>query len=114
MAATVQMVNQRSSIKIVTAFTDEDGTAVTPTNISWTLETPAGTSINTGTEASPSATSYTKVFQDDDTDLENNNEDGLRIYTVNFTYNSNAGTGLEGKRTYQFRIRQLESIDIGG
>jgi len=84
-----------SSTYIVTVtFTDEDGDAVVPATVSWTLEDEDGNIINgrSSVEETP-ASSIELVLKGDDLDPGDETVGNL-LLTVNATYNSSLGTAM--------------------
>ena len=102
--------NEQSTYIITAAFTDENGAAVTPDSIAWTLTDTAGTEIATGTVATPAASvdivlSGTQLAVQD-----GESGDVKRIFTVEAVFDSDAGDDLPLKDSCKFLIRNLVAV----
>jgi hypothetical protein len=97
----------RSTYVVTAAFYDEDGVAVVPTAIHWSLQNSDGVVINSRSNvlvAVPAA-SVNIVLTGDDLALEDtDNESEVRRLVVASTYNSTLGTGLRLVGVYEFRV----------
>ena len=93
---------------ITAAITDEDGTALIPTTLTWTLTDADGQIINdlqNTTIAAPAATNNI-VLSGDDLAMSNANKP-VRILTLNGTYTSTYGTGLPLREQCKFSIEDF-------
>ena len=107
MAAQTTITNRPAEgghIIIDAAFFDEDGTAVTPETITWTLYDSSGTIINARDRVSvtPAATvsilvSGLDLAVADSSDLK-------RFALIEWTFNSSLGTGIPDKNEVRFEI----------
>ena len=98
------------STYIVTAtFTDEDGTALIPESITWSLTDIDGTVINSRSDVAIAvpAASINIVLTGDDLAVSGSNS---RIVTVEAIYNSSYGTGLYLKKAATFTLENLIAI----
>jgi len=104
---TVSAVEESTYI-VSAAFTDEDGTAVTPSTVTWTLTDMDGTIINSREDVSetPASTVYI-VLTGDDLAVTGTR---TRTVTVSATYDSTYGTGLSLKAAAVFNLENLISI----
>jgi len=115
MAITVltQVARKKSTYAISGAFTDDDGSAVTPTSLNWSLSTTGGTIINSRSDVSVSspAVSTTVVLSGSDLALRTG-ESGLvrRRFTFKGTYNSSLGSGLLLKDECEFQLQDLVNV----
>jgi len=99
---------EESTYIVSAAFTDEDGVAVIPTAITWTLTDGKGVTINSRLDVviTPASTIYI-VLTGDDLAVSGSR---MRIVTVNATYNSSYGTGLKLKGAATFNLENLVSV----
>lgn len=81
---------------ITTAFTDDDGTAVTPNaGLTWSLTDTKGTAINSRTDVGMTeAASIDTVLSGSDLATTGFDDDGMRLFIVDGTYDSDAGSNL--------------------
>ena len=95
------------------AYTDEDGNAVTPQTMAWTLTDIDGNVINSrsAVDLSPMATSHNVVLKGDDLAIQDAADNGRRIVTFVGTYNSiTYGNGLGLNAECHFRIERLKNV----
>jgi len=104
---------EKSTFAVQAVFTDEDGAAVTPDSITWTLVDPAGNIINSledqavGTPAS----TVTIVLSDDDLQLlDQDNAHEQRYLEISAIYDSSLGNDLPLKDRAEFKVLNLKSI----
>jgi len=110
MATNLTVAAVEESTYIVTAaFTDEAGTAVVPSAITWTLTDIDGTVINVRKDVvvAVPAESINIVLTGDDLVVSGSR---TRIVTVSATYNSDYGTGLSLKAAATFNLENLVSV----
>jgi len=104
---------EKSTFVITAAFTDEDGNAVAPKTLTWTLTDDGGTVINEKEDevvSSPSA-SEDIVLSGDDLALQSGEETrGVRILTVEATYDSDAGSDLPLNEEIRFIVDGLVAV----
>ena len=102
---------EKGTAVIEMAFTDEDGTAVTPTGLQWQLMKATGTVINSRTFASGSFTATagaaTVVLTGDDLAMFGTSDTGRRVFSIQGVYDSTAGTGLHITGEAVFFVEQL-------
>lgn len=107
------LVQEKGTAVFTVAFTDEDGSAVTPGAATWTLTDKKGNAINSRTAVtiSPLSTSVTIVLSGDDLALgSETTSDHERHLTVEYTYTSSAGSDLPGKAVAIFHIEDLVAV----
>ena len=95
------------------AFADEDGTAVVPTSIVWSLMDLSGNVINNRQNVSVvPESSITIVLTGDDLEINESIEAGLgrRMVLVEWVYDSTLGSGLPGKDAAFFEVVDLLSL----
>jgi len=107
--------NEKGTIVITCAFTDEDGDPVVPTTIKWTLTDGAGDVINEREQVSvlvPAATTYI-VLSGDDLELEATDTSQYvnRYFLIEATYTSTYGTNLPLRDSTYFKIENLRYIE---
>jgi hypothetical protein len=87
---------QSSTYVVTAAFTDEDGSAVVPNTVTWSLKAKDGTVINERAEESETpASSVDIVLSGDDLDPGAPDSDvGMILLTVTAPYDSALGSGL--------------------
>lgn len=97
----------RSTYAVTVSFYDEDGDAVVPTAIHWSLVNTANDVINNREHVAVSvpAASITLALYGDDLELEDpDNESEVRRLVVTATYDSTLGTGLPLVGVLEFRV----------
>jgi len=99
-------LTEQNTAKITVTFADENGDAVTPETLTWTLKSAGGTVINNREDVSvsPSGSSETIILSGDDLGVAVATGT-RRILYVDYTYNSSNGTGLPGHDWVEFRIK---------
>jgi hypothetical protein len=107
-------VNESSTIVVTAAFRDEEGTAITPNSITYTLMDSGGTVVNEKEdEVVAPAESIDMVFYGDDlklSDAGNLSSDPVRRVLVETTYDSTYGVDLPSKAECQFSIVDLLGV----
>ena len=89
---------------------DEDGNAVTPSAMTWTLTDRKGTVINSRSDVSATpGTSVTITLKGDDLQL-TETADNWRELLVKYTYDSSAGSNLPGRDVLRFEIQPLAGV----
>jgi len=100
-----------STYVITASFTDEDGSAVVPDTVTWTLTDTLGTVINSRQDVSETpASSIEIVLTGDDLAVDGYNSP-VRVFTVEGTYTSlthGAGLLLTGSAT--FTVERLAGV----
>lgn len=101
---------EKSTYVIGVAFLNEDGNAVTPNNITWSLKTLAGVVVNSrdGVSVTP-ADSINIVLQGDDLEV-TDGDDYKRVVTILADYDSNNGSGLPLKDEVYFEILNMRGV----
>jgi len=104
--------DEKSTYAITVYFKDEDGDAVVPDSMKWTLTDRDGNIINSreDVEVSSLAAAEDIVLTDDDLQITGTDDDGLRILTITATYTSALGAGLALKGAVTFAINDLKKI----
>ena len=102
---------EESSYTITAAFTDEDGSAVTPSSVTWTLTDTYGNVINSrsGVSVTP-GTSVDITLSGDDLAISESGDFINRILTVEAVYDSSYGTDLPLKDSATFQIDNLKAV----
>ena len=104
---------EKSTFAIGCAFADENGAAVTPDSINWSLVDDKGNPINNLTDqavVSP-APSITIVLSGEDLQLRNQaNDYELRYLEVSAAIDSDLGDDLPVKDCCEFKVLNLKSI----
>ena len=107
---TSKAVEESSFIIAIGAFYDDAGTAITPATFTWSLTDQDDAAVNSRTDVSVTvATSIDIVLSGDDLALPNQSKP-RRYVTLEYTYNSDAGTGLPGKQLVGFEILPLAAV----
>ena len=104
---------ERSTYVINASFFDENGVAVIPVSIKWSLSTPGGAIINSrsGVVILVPAVSVDVVLSGLDLAfLSGEQREARRIFTVECTYNSVLGLGLPLNASAYFVIKDLTII----
>lgn len=101
--------NDESTFVVTAAFTDEEGTAVTPNaGLTWSLRSAAGSIINSRSDvAITAASTITIVLSGDDLKYSDGN---TRYLTIEGTYNSTLGNNLSVKDEVSFLINDLIGV----
>lgn len=99
--------SEKGTAIVTLAFTDEDGTTVVPTSLAWQLMRTDGTVINSRTFALGSFAGTTVVLSGDDLAMFGATDRGVRVFSVQGVYDSDAGTGLPLKGECRFKIDAL-------
>ena len=107
--------NEKGTVIITCAFTDEDSNAVAPSSIKWTLVDSFGNIINSREQVSVSvpASSIEIILSGDDlqiTTRDRNTEYADRYIVIEAIYDSDAGTDLPLKDQANFKIENLKYI----
>ena len=109
------VATEGSSYVVKLPFKDEDGTAMAPVSLTWTLAAEDGEVINSRyrQNVTPLATTVYIVLSGNDLQLiDRRNTYENRILLLEGTYNSTYGTGLPFKKEILFRVRNLIMIAI--
>lgn len=96
---------EESTYVVVATFLDENGDAVVPNSVSWTLTNQTGSVINSRTHVSETPASSVNIvlFGDDLKVL-----DGLsRLLTIEAEYDSSLGSGLPLNDSATFHLEDL-------
>ena len=112
MAATVlENAVEKSTYIVTVAFTDEDGDALTPAAITWTLTDVSGAVINSRSDVvvTVPAASINIVLSGLDLAIISG-VTNKRVLTVEATYNSSYGTGLPLNARAEFTIEPLVAV----
>jgi len=102
---------EESTYIVTVAFTDEDGTAVTPNSITWTLTDSDGNTINSrsGVSIAVPAASNDIVLQGDDLAIQRPSMLRRRM-TISAPYDSGAGSSLPFRGEIEFEITPLLNV----
>jgi hypothetical protein len=102
-----------STFAITVSFKDEDGSAVTPSAITWSLYNTSGAVVNSRQAvavAAPSST-ITIVLSGNDLALESESASSeRRRLLVSATYNSDLGSGLTMADSFEFKVLNTNVI----
>lgn len=107
-------VEEESTLIIECSFTDEEGEAVTPSSVTWTLTDSAGTIINSRLQesATPGEVSYI-ALSGDDLALQSTETGCTKVerrLLIEAVYSSTYGTDLPLKRSCRFFIDNLTAV----
>lgn len=105
-----EVVNERGTLVLQAAFTDETGQAVTPTSITWSLTDGFGTAINGRTDVpiTPPASTVTIVLTGADLAVLHPKKLD-RYLAVTALYDSSLGSGLSIVEEYEFSLKDLKA-----
>jgi len=97
---------------ITVDFTDEDGSTLTPTTMTWTLSNPAGETVNSRVDVNIESPSSSEdiVLSGDDLAIPESSREVLRVLTLEGTYTSSYGAGLPFKDQVHFWIEDLDAV----
>ena len=103
--------NEKGTAIFTLVYTDEDENVVVPATIAWQLMRSDGTVVNDRTFANCSFSGTTVVLSGDDLQIYSGDpvDNRKRIFAIQATYNSSAGTGLPMNDEVQFKITNLVS-----
>lgn len=103
-------IPEEGTIGFTVAFVDEEGTAMVPDSITWTLTDTSGNVINSRSAVSigSPAASVTIVLSGDDLAIGTNGTN--RILLVEFEYSSTLGNNLPDKHEIHFKISNLTAV----
>jgi hypothetical protein len=99
----------KSTYIVTCSFSDENGDAVVPNTLTWTLTDEDGTVINDreDVEVSVPAASYDIVLSGDDLKY---SDSWYRVLTIEATYDSDAGDDLPLRESCKFSVDDLVAI----
>lgn len=104
------LIPEKGTARFTATFTDDTGSAATPTAVTWTLTDKIGNVINSREDVTATAGStVTIVLSGADLAIGSNGRD--RILTIEGTYNSDAGSGLPLKTEAHFQLYDLKAVD---
>lgn len=105
---------EKSHMGIVAAFKDENGDAVVPDSIQWTLTDENGTIVNGRQDESITpASSAMIVLKGDDLQIlteETSNNAVWRILTIDAQISSDLGTNLPLTDSIRFAVKNLKAV----
>jgi hypothetical protein len=103
---------ERSTFVVHATFTDEDGAAVTPDALAWSLEDPAGNTINGRSNVSkaPAAAIDIVLAGDDLQLLDQTNESEIRRLILTGTYLSSLGANMPLADSLEFRVLNTNAL----
>lgn len=102
---------ERSTYVVTVAFSDEDGNAVTPDSITWTLSDTSGNVINSRSDVSISVPAASNDIVLSGADLAIPRWRFLgRVLTIEAVYDSDAGSNLPFKDEITFDILPLVNV----
>ena len=105
---------EKSTFIITAAFTDEDENAVAPKTLTWTLTDEQGTVINGREDVAVTTPSASEdiVLSGDDLALQSGEATrGVRVLTVEATYDSDAGSDLPLNEEIRFIVDGLVAVE---
>ena len=100
--------NERGTAIFTMTFTDENGDVVVPSSSAWQLMKTDGTIVNNRDFANCSFSGTTVVLSGDDLQLFES-DDKKRIFAIEASYDSTAGSNLPLVDEVQFKINPLLS-----
>ena len=109
------IAKEKSTFILTVAFTDENGSAVAPETLKWSLTDENGTAINSRTDvsvASPQASNSIVLSGDDLQILEDEANDryAKRRFVAEATYDSDLGNDLPVNDAVAFVVENLAKI----
>jgi hypothetical protein len=106
--AYLNAVNDGATKFVTVSFKDENGDAVVPNSVKWSLSDPEGSTINGRDEVSETpAEEVTVVLSGDDLMYA---DGGDRVLTIKAEYDSTLGNGLPIREEARFNIRDLVGV----
>lgn len=104
---------ERSTYVITIEFRNENGNLVTPNSATWTLTDENGSIINSRQDVAISSPSSTETVALTGADLAIQSGEtgyGVRYFTVEAEYDSDAGSGLSLTEAAQFTVENLIAV----
>lgn len=104
--------HEKGTYNISHSFSDENGDAVVPNTITWSLCKPDGTIVNSRLDVaigSP-ASSIDITLQGDDLAILNGKSEEKRVVVLEWTYNSSLGIDLPGKEAIYFQVVHVPKV----
>ena len=103
---------EQSTFAVQCVFTDENGDAVTPDSITWSLVDDSGAAINELTDQSETpGSTITIVLSGDDLQLlAQANDSEIRYLEISAVYDSDIGNNLPLKDRAEFKVINMQSI----
>lgn len=105
---------EKSSYIITASFTDEDGDATVPKTVKWTLTNAQGTVVNSREDvvvAVPTAEIDILLSGDDLQILTGEVNEGIRLLTINATYDSKLASDVPLKGSIRFVVDNLRKVN---
>lgn len=101
-------INEKSSYTVTAAFTNEDGSPVTPSLGSYRIDDEfSGTQIKGDTPFTPSSSTFAIVIAPNDNRiLDSAKSEEVRVITVTFVY----GTTMQGSGEYRYKVLNLKHL----
>lgn len=105
----ITVAKDKSSYFVTATFTDENGAAVIPTSIKWSLRSGSGATVNSRSQVTftPPDDTITIVLSGADLAYSSG---ASRIMTIEALYNSTLGNGLPLNEEFSFDIEDLVGI----
>jgi hypothetical protein len=102
-------IPEEGSIGFTVSFTDENGDALVPDSLTWTLTDERGAVMNSREDVSMSVdSSVTIVLSGDDLAIGDNGT--RRVLTLEYVYTSDLGASLPDKHEVAFTITDLIAV----
>lgn len=102
---------EEGTFAVDVSFTDEDGDALTPDSVTWTLSALDGTIINSRQDVaiSPDST-VTIILTGDDLAIQSSTDNRRRRLTIEGTYTSSLGSGIPLTAECEFMVANFVGI----
>jgi len=103
---------EKSTFIVVVTLTNEEGNAAIPVSLTWTLTDVNGTVINEKENVSVETPASVNniVLTGDDLAVTESESKVKRLFTVQGTYNSDLGAGLDFKDSIAFDVKNLKVV----
>jgi len=103
---------EKGTYVVTLNYYDEDGDALTPTTMTWTLSNPAGETINSRADVSIAvpSTQNNVVLSGLDLAITESASEVMRVFTIKGTYTSSYGVGLPLNDEVGFYITNLKAV----
>lgn len=107
-----ELANERSTYAVRVSFFDENGAALTPTAVTWTLSDAVGNIVNSREDVAISpASAITIVLSGADLAITDAYYETTRKLLIEATYTSSLGAGLPFKDEITFSIADFTEVE---
>lgn len=103
--------DEGSTYIIRATYYDDNGTAVTPDSVTWTLTDGDGIIVNSREDVSiVSPSTYNDIVLGEDDLRCKSNQDEVRVLVMEYVYDSTSGSNLVGKAQVSFVVHNMQRV----